>query len=150
LCSWFFSFNPSSYGSSLFGNATVASLSEDNPAYTTYTAPFFLFSGAGGSDEIYFPQAGVYLLQFTFNTFLISSVNAVDVVSNSLLSGVTVLGSSTNYTAPSSSNRLLSFDIISSLPTGVIAFPTQVALLALYGSNWSGCRVGFLNVTRLY
>jgi len=99
---------------------------------------------------MYFPQAGVYSLQFMFNTFAISSINAVDVVSNSGLSGVTVLSNSTNYTAPSSSNRLVSFDIISSLTTGVIAFPNQSALLTLYGANWSGCRAGWVFVIRLY
>jgi len=142
--------NYTAEGTSFLGSALSVILTEDFPAYTTYTAPSFLFSGSTGSDQMSFPQAGVYLLQFCLNTFLISSVNAVDIVSNSGLSGVTVLGSSANYTAPSISNRLVSFDIISSLASGVIVFPDQAGLLALYGSNWSGCRCFWVNVIRLY
>jgi len=99
---------------------------------------------------MYFPQAGVYLLQFVIGIYSSSPVGSVDVVSNSGLSGITVLGSSANYTARSSRGLLVSFDIISSLTTGVIAFPDQSALLALYGSNWSNCQAQTVNVTRLY
>jgi len=99
---------------------------------------------------MYFPQAGVYLLQFLIGIFTSSPVDSVDVVSNSLLSGITILGSSANYTARLSRANLVSFDIISSLTTGVIAFPDQSALLALYGPNWSNCMAQTVNVTRLY
>jgi len=142
--------NFAAFGTSFFGNATTATFVEDYPAYTTYTSPFFLFSGAGGSDEMYFPQSGVYLLQFQLITASSSSIDAVDVVSNSGLLGVTVLSSSANYTAPSSTSLFMSFDVIRSLTTGVIAFPDRSALLTLYGPNWSDCSGFWVLATLLY
>jgi len=143
-------FNVAANGTSFFGSATSGSyIIPDYPAYTTYTGPSFLFSGGVGSDEMIFSQAGVYLLQFRINAFLISSVNAVDIISSSALSGVSVIGSSANYTA-TSSNAFASFDVISASSGGTIILPSQTVLLTLYGPNWSGCRCVGMNVIRLY
>jgi len=134
-------------GSSFFGSATTFYTTHDYPS-PTYTTPSFLFSGSDGSDGISFPRAGVYLLQFLLGT--VSPLNAVDVVSNSVLSGVTLLSSSSNASSSSSVGEYVSYAVVSSLATGLITFPNQTALLDLYGSDWGGCYCYEVSVTLLY
>jgi len=116
-------------------------------ASSSYGVPMFFYPSVYGSDEIEFQQDGVYLLQFYITAAYGSvSMNAVDICSESTLNGVTILSSSSNALE---GLYFTSYAIVSVSGERIINLPDQSGLLALYGTNWSGCWCSSMVAVRL-